>query len=59
MNNTRDPIDVVCIQETWYKENDKPFNFKEYQKPIDKIRQNNAGGGLCIYVKKGVQFIEK
>ena len=46
INNTRDLIDVICIQETWYKENHKPYNLKGYReqsKTSDKITQTEVG----------------
>ena len=59
LNNSQENYDIICIQETWYKKNDKPFNLKGYQSPINRIRTENCGGGLCMYVKYDIQFIEK
>ena len=59
LNNSQDEVHIICIQETYYDTNSKPFNLKGYQQPITKNRKNRPGGGVCIYIKEGITFIEK
>ncbi|XP_053398155.1 uncharacterized protein LOC128556622 [Mercenaria mercenaria] len=62
LDSLENPIHVVCIQETKLKTKSKPFKFKGYQKPINKLRpgaEDSAAGGLCIYVRNGITFKEK
>lgn len=60
INKSAEIFDVICIQETHLTNKKQPFNFKGYQNPVSKIRNNNkGGGGLCIYVRNNIPFTEK
>ena len=48
LNNSKENYDIICIQETWYKKNDKPFSLKGYQSPINRIRTENCGRSMYI-----------
>jgi hypothetical protein len=45
-------IDIVCVVETWIKENEKIyFNLLNYQS-FHSIRSNSNGGGASIFINK-------
>ena len=52
---------VLCIQETWGKNELTDYSIKNYHKPIFKTRHEfnmNAGGGVAIWVKESLQYGE-
>ena len=58
LNNMVDTVDVICIQETKMRKDKEPFKLKGYQKPLTKKCRNNTAGGLAIYVRTGINFVE-
>jgi len=49
-------IDLIILQETWAICNDDLLQIDGYQNVIFKSRVNMRGGGVGIYVKKGLSF---
>ena len=58
LNNMVDQVDIICIQETKLIKDKKPFKLKGYQKPLTKKCSINTAGGLAIYVRTGINFVE-
>ena len=53
-------IDVMCLQETKLKPTSKAMKFKQFQDPIRfENSENPNAGGLCIYVRQGIPFLNK
>ena len=58
LDNMIEKPDVICIQETKQGLDKQPFKLKGYQKPLVKHIRNNSAGGLAIYVRSGINFVE-
>jgi len=62
INSSDNPIDIVCIQETHFTEKDLPPKITGFHMPVNKVRthdQYSKGGGVCIYIREGLQYNEK
>ena len=50
-------FDVITIQESWLNENLQQLaNFEDYQLVCKHKPTTKEGGGLCIYVKNGINY---
>ena len=58
LNNMVEVVDVICIQETKLSKEKHPFNLKGYQKPLTKACKKGSAGGLAIYVRQGINYVE-
>ena len=49
---------IICLCETWLTQNDNIalYNIPEYYPIVSKCRKSQRGGGVAIYVKKGIKF---
>jgi exonuclease III len=57
MSSNNSQPDVLCLQEIWQVPHDVEINLPGYSKLIFKTRNNNVqGGGVGIFVKKGIKF---
>jgi exonuclease III len=53
LDNTKSPIDIICIQETKLIKQQKPFKLKGYQKAVYSNRPNtNHAGARYVYMLK-------
>jgi NOL1/NOP2/fmu family ribosome biogenesis protein len=46
----------ILLQEIWQVADPKLFIHEDYQPLIFKCRSNYSGGGVGIYLKKGIKF---
>ena len=50
---------ILCLQETWGKNESTDYSIKGYHKPIFAVRKShhmNSGGGVAIWVKDCIAF---
>jgi exonuclease III len=48
--------DIICLQEIWNVIDGNLFPLNDYQPLIFKCREKSQGGGVGIYLKKGIIF---
>ena len=49
--------DVICLQETHLKPKNTPYLAKYHYPPVKKDREDRRGGGVMIYIKKSIQYV--
>jgi exonuclease III len=54
IKNSRNPPDIVCVQETFFKPN-TTFKIAGYSSEI-KCRQNEKGGGVATFIRDGIVY---
>jgi len=56
LKNNRCEPDFICLQETWRIIDQSQFNIEGYNLEIKSRSSNVQGGGVGIYVKKGIRY---
>jgi hypothetical protein len=58
MTLTKSKFGVLAVQEIWNSLDDRAYTLDGYQIPILRKRQQNRGGGVGFWVKKGIIYNE-
>ena len=54
------PLDIICVEETWLNESLEPLVAMENYSFISKPKMSRKeGGGLGIYVKEGLKYFQR
>ena len=48
--------DIICCQEVWGLRREDILEIDGFDKPVTKVRVNKRGGGVAIYVRKGIIY---
>ena len=60
LNSISHDFDIICLTETWCKEENIPQFLLPNYKAIHQVRynQDKSGGGICIFVKNSMNCIK-
>ena len=59
-SNLNVKFDIIGICETWITEENKDlYGYDGYHSPVQSVRKGRRGGGVALYIKNNLEFIER